>query len=70
MLCLKANNCPFTSCLQATKFEEVWDECRKICLPTAAAEERRHSDVAYASEVLSIPNLVRRATENLKAQVM
>ena len=69
MLCLKANNCPFTSCLQATKFEEFWDECRKICLPTAAAEERRHSDVAYASEVLSIPNLVQRATENLEAQV-
>ena len=38
-------------------------------MPTCAAEERRHSDIARASEVLSIPNLVRRATENLQQQV-
>ena len=54
---------------QATKFELFWTECRKILIPTSSAEERRHSDIAYASEVISIPSLIRRATENLQKQV-
>ena len=52
-----------------TMFGEFWNECRQILLPTATTKERRHSDVMFASNVLSIPDLVRRATENLKAKV-
>ena len=43
--------------------------CFSILLPTATTEERRHNDCLHASEVLSIPDLRRRATENLERKV-
>ncbi|KAL7552225.1 hypothetical protein ACHAWF_016995 [Thalassiosira exigua] len=57
------------NCIGGTVFGEFWNECRSILLPTATTEERRHADEMYASEVLSIPDLVRRATANLEAKV-
>ena len=43
--------------------------CFSILLPTATTEECRHNDCLHASEVLSIPDLRRRATENLERKV-
>ena len=39
-----------------------------IVCPTATTDERRHSDSMFASEVLSISDLIRRATDLLKLQ--
>ena len=45
------------------RFEEFWQACMDILHPTAATEERRASGTMFASEVLSISDLVRRASE-------
>ncbi len=52
-----------------TQFDVFYEECRRIIIPTSTTEERRHSDSMFASEVLSIKNLIKRATDNLKTKV-
>ncbi|KAL7523484.1 hypothetical protein ACHAXR_000198, partial [Thalassiosira sp. AJA248-18] len=52
-----------------TQFEPFFAECRAIMHPSSTSDERRHTDNIHASEVLSISNLVKRATDNLKAKV-
>ncbi len=42
----------------STLFDEFWNECRQILLPTATTEERRHSNKMFASNMLSIPDLI------------
>eukprot|EP00956_Cyclotella_meneghiniana_P041453 scaffold227870_cov37-Cyclotella_meneghiniana.AAC.2 len=55
--------------INSTKFEEFWEVCRSIILPTATTEERRHNGCLHASAVLSIPDLRRQAIESLENKV-
>ena len=53
----------------ATKYDQFWKECEEVLLSSAAAEERRHTYVIYASGGHSFPNLVTSATEVLQRKV-
>ena len=53
----------------ATMYKEFWKACREVLLPSSAVEERRGSDIIYASAAHSIPNLVKLATDILKQKV-
>ena len=53
----------------ATQYNDFWEACREVILPNSATEERRHSDIIYASGAHSIPNLIKLATEILQRKV-
>lgn len=53
----------------STKYDEFWNACREVLLPSASTEERRGSDVMHASAAHSIPNLVKLATDILQQKV-
>lgn len=53
----------------STMYDEFWNACREVLLPSSSVEERRGSDIIYASAAHSIPNLVKLATDILKQKV-
>jgi hypothetical protein len=53
----------------ATKFNQFWEACKQVLLPSSSAEERRTTQTLYASAAHSIPNLVKQATDILQQQV-
>ena len=53
----------------STQYDEFWKACREVLLPDSAAEERRGSDIIFASAAHSIPNLVKLATDILQRKV-
>ena len=55
--------------MDATKYDQFWNAGEEVLLPSSAAEERRHSDVVYASGAHSIFNLFTLATEILQRKV-
>ena len=52
-----------------TKFEVFFEEFRQIMHLKSTIDERRHTATIFASEVLSISNLVKRARDNLEEKV-
>ena len=53
----------------STMYDEFWKACREVLLPSSAVEERRGSDIIYASAAHSIPNLIKLATDILNQKV-
>ncbi len=65
----QANNSRGRRGMGSSKFTNFWNACKEVLLPESGAEERRHSDVMYASRAYSIPNLVKQATDIFQAKV-
>ncbi len=55
--------------LGTSKFTDFWQACKEVMLPGARAEERRNSEIMYASRAHSIPNLVKLATDILQRKI-
>jgi hypothetical protein len=53
----------------STMFTEFWDACMEILSSTTAAEERRKSQVVFASVATSPSDLIRQATSILQQRV-
>ena len=52
-----------------TMFEQFWEECQAILMPTSAANYRRHSIDAYVSEAHVLDNSIKHARERLLVKV-
>eukprot|EP00957_Ditylum_brightwellii_P150456 11456593-Ditylum_brightwellii.AAC.1 len=65
----RANNSQGGKELNDTSFNECWKACKEVILPEAGAEERRNSEVMYASLAHSIPNLLLQTTEILQHKI-